>query len=369
MAAGCGPSTPATLALGAQAPDFALKGVDDQTHTLASYAAKPVLAIVFTCNSCPDAQVYESRLQKLHDAYASKGVAVVAVNPNAPSRMALEDLAHSDVGESLDDMKERTSSHQLTYAYLADDSQILAQQYGVVTTPQVFVFDQSRTLRYKGRVDDSAVEAAVTTPDAARAIDALLAGRPVPVAETKTAGCAVRAAAAPAHKDEKQAALDAAPVALQMVGVDELKALRMNPSGKLQMVNFWATWCAPCVSEFPDLVRTYQLYKDRGLAFTAVSVNDPEGRDDVLKFLKDKRASQTNYQFGTADVYTLQEAFDPNLPAPVPFTLLLAPGGDVVYQELGAANVPRLRRAILANLPNDPKYPSLQAYWNGYRNP
>jgi thiol-disulfide isomerase/thioredoxin len=257
----------------------------------------------------------------------------------------------------------------LTYAYLADESQALARQYGVVTTPQVFVFDQSRTLRYKGRIDDNAVESGVTSPDAARAIDALLAGRPVPVAETKTTGCAIRAAASPPQKDEKQAAFDAAPVTLQMVGVDELKALRQNPSGKLQMVNFWATWCAPCVSEFPDLVRTYQLYKDRGFAFTAVSVNDPEGREDVLKFLKEKHSSQTNYQFATADVYTLQEAFDPNLPAPVPFTLLLAPGGDVVYQELGAANIPRLRRAILANLPNDPKYPSLQSYWAGYRHP
>ena len=138
-----------------------------------------------------------------------------------------------------------------------------------------------------------------------------------------------------------------------MVGADGLKTLRQNGTGKLLLVNFWATWCAPCVGEFPDLEATYRMYRGRNVDFVTVSTNDPEEKPGVLEFLKKQHASHRNLQFATSDVYDLQAAFDPKMPAPVPFTLLLAPNGDVLYQELGAADIPKLRRAILANLPDD----------------
>jgi hypothetical protein len=106
------------------------------------------------------------------------------------------------------------------------------------------------------------------------------------------------------------------------------------------------------------------MYKSRNLELVTVSVNDPEERGAVLDFLKAHHASHRNLQFATSDVYALQAAFDPALPSPVPFTLLLAPDGDVRYQELGELDVTKLRRAILANLPDDPKYPGAQAYWS-----
>jgi thiol-disulfide isomerase/thioredoxin len=149
-----------------------------------------------------------------------------------------------------------------------------------------------------------------------------------------------------------------------MAGADDLKRLRQNGTGKLLMVNFWATWCAPCASEFPELEQTYRMYKPRGLEFVSVSVNDPEERPAVLAFLQAHHASHPNRLFATSDVYGLQAAFDPDMSAPVPFTLLLAPNGDVLYQELGEANIPRLRRAILSHLPGDSKYPGQQAYWS-----
>jgi hypothetical protein len=95
-----------------------------------------------------------------------------------------------------------------------------------------------------------------------------------------------------------------------------------------------------------------------------VSVNDPEERAGVLEFLKTHKASHRNLLFATADVYGLQAAFDPKMPAPVPFTILLAPNGDVVYQELGELDFMKLRRAILANLPEDPKFPGQKIYWS-----
>ncbi len=356
---------PRTLPLGSAAPDFNLPGIDGKHHSLRDFASSRVLAVVFTCNTCPDSQLYEARIARLHENYGGKGVAIVAINPNRPDALQLADLAYTDVGESLGDMKTRAAHRKINYPYLSDgETQSVVKQFGVVMTPHVFVFDQARTLRYQGRLDNSVREDRVTSRDAQNAIDALLAGRPVPVAETRVTGCTVKHPFNPPVRDALLAKFESAPVTVEMAGADDLKRLRQNGTGKLLLVNFWATWCAPCASEFPDLETTYRMYNGRSLEFVTVSVNDPEERAAVLEFLKQHHSSHMNRLFATSDVYGLQAAFDPKMPAPVPFTLLLAPNGDVLYQELGELDVPKLRRAILANLPADEKYAGLQAYWS-----
>jgi peroxiredoxin len=365
LGAACSAPAPPGLAIGAKVPDFALPGVDGKTHALTEFAASPVLAIAFVCNRCPESQLYEARLQALHEQYRGRGVSLVAINPNSPTGVMLADLAHTDVGESLEDMKARATAHGLGFPYLSDgESQAVAKQFAVTVTPQIFVFDRARTLRYRGRIDDNLRDDLVKSREATEAIDALLADRAVPAAITQATGCPVKGPLAAGARDEVLARFEADPVPLDMVGADNLKALRQNPTGKLLMVNFWATWCAPCVSEFPDLETTYRMYKGRGLDFVTVSVNDPEERPAVIEFLRAQHASHPNRQFATADVYGLQAAFDPKMPAPVPFTVVLAKNGDVVHQELGASDILKLRRTILANLPDDPKYPSQRAYWS-----
>ena len=363
-ASACGTAGTAGLAPGSAAPEFSLPGVDGRTHVLRDYAGSRVLAVVFTSNSCPASQLYEARIRQLHDQYREEGVAVVAINPNRPEAMQLADLAYTDVGETLADMKTRAAHRRLEFPYLSDgETQAVTKGFGVVAVPHVFVFDESRILRYQGRIDDNPREDLVKTRDARDAIDALLAGRPVAEDRTAVDGCPVKGLSGPPGPDAQLAAIEKAPVTVEMAGAEELKRLRQNGTGKLLMVNFWATWCAPCASEFPELEKTYQMYKPRGLEFVSVSVNDPEERPAVLAFLQAHHASHPNRLFATADVYGLQAAFDPAMPAPVPFTLLLAPNGDVLYQELGEADIPKLRRAILSHLPGDAKYPGQQAYW------
>ena len=131
------------------------------------------------------------------------------------------------------------------------------------------------------------------------------------------------------------------------------------------MVNFWATWCAPCLIEFPELQNTYRMYRSRHLDFVTVSVDSPNARSAVMKVLQEQRASSRNHLFASDDTASLQDAFDPAMPAAVPFTLLIAPNGDVVHQQVGEADVSSLRRAILANLPDDRAYPGSRAYWSG----
>ena len=353
------------LSIGSSAPDFALPGVDGKVHKLSDYVGSKVLVIAFLCNHCTASQLYEGRIQRLADDYRGKGVSLVAIEADNPDSVPMEDLAYTDVGDSLADMKERVSYRHLTFPYLYDgETQRVTKLYGATVAPQIFIFDQGRKLRYEGRVDDNPKETLVQTSDARNALDSLLADRPVGVTHTTATGCDLRWAATVADVQAEKIKTEAEPVTVALAGPEELKKLRANEAGKMLLVNFYATWCGPCVSEFPDLIATSRMYRGRGLVLTTVSSNEPDEQPDVLKFLQKMHASTTsNLLFGTTDTYALQAAFDPNMGAGVPFTVLIAPDGDILYQEVGELDMMKLRRAILANLPEDKSHEGSRTYW------
>ena len=233
----------ATLALGSAAPDFALPGVDGKTHRLKDYASAKVLAIVFTCDHCPTAQLYEGRIKKLADDYRGKGVTLIAIQPNNPNAIRLDELGYTDVSDSFEDMKIRAAYRHFDFPYLYDgDTQTVARAYGPKATPHMFIFDQERKLRYEGRIDNSQRENLVKTQDARNAIDALLAGNAPPVDHTGTSSAvSTKWMSKEAARLEEQKRIEAEPVTVDAVSADELKKLRANGTGKVLLVNFWAT--------------------------------------------------------------------------------------------------------------------------------
>jgi peroxiredoxin len=337
-----------TLAIGASAPDFELPGVDGRTHALKEYASARVLAIVFTCNHCPTAQAYEERVQKLHDDFAAKGVALVAISPNDPKAVRLDELGYTDLSDSLDEMKIRARERRFTFPYLYDgETQAAAHAYGPTATPHVFVFDRERKLRFAGRVDDGENPAKVTVSDARNAIEAVLAGKPVPVEKTKVFGCSIKWAEKKSWLAEGEKKWAAEEVALTPIDAVGLKALTANDSAKLRLVNIWATWCGPCQVEFPDLVAVYRMYRGRGLELATVSADPPEKSAPVLAFLKEQRASGRNHIFAKPDPYALIDPVDPKWQGELPHTIVVAPGGRVVYRSDGAFDPLAVRQAIV----------------------
>src|SRR6202030_3671752 len=275
-----GQTPPPILAVGSPAPDFSLPGVDGKIHRLADYAASPVLVVVFTCNHCPIAQMYEQRIQQLETDYGRRGVAIVAIQPNDPKAIRIDELDSSDISDSLDEMKIRVEYKHLHYPYLYDgETQSVARAYGPQATPHVFVFDKDRKLRYEGRMDNSYRKEMVKTEDARNAIDALLANREITVKHTGVFGCSTKWKEKAASSAEALRKIDAQPVKLDLATAEELRLLRENPSKHMVLVSFWATWCGACIDEFPGFQETFQMYKVRDFELITVSANLPEEKD------------------------------------------------------------------------------------------
>jgi peroxiredoxin len=357
------PSHYPTLAIGSPAPDFCLPGLDDKTHCLKDYASSKVLVLVFTCNHCPTAQLYESRLKKLADDYRDRGVALVAIEPNVPDAVRLDEMGYTDVSDSLEEMKIRAAYRHFNFPYLYDGAtQKVTQAYGPTATPHVFIFDATRHLRYEGRVDNNPREPYVTQHDARDALEALLAGKPVAVPKTPSFGCSTKWAYKSEGKKEEMAEIEKEPVTVKLANAEDLKALRKNSTGKLLLVDFWATWCGPCVKELPDFETMFRMYRHRPFTLVTVSTNYPDAEKGVLRVLKEQHASSTNLLFGDMDIYKLMAAFDPDWNGAVPYTMLIKPDGEVVYKHQGEIDALKLKRLIMANLPDD-DYLGHQAYW------
>jgi len=352
------------LPLGAVAPDFAIPGVDGKTHQLSDYASNPVLAVVFTCDHCPIAQMYESRIEKLYEKYKDRGVAVVAIGGNDPNATTIDELDSSDLGDTLAEMKIRVQYKHLHYPYLYDGaSQSVTRAYGPQATPHVFIFDEQRRLRYEGRFDNSYRIEKVATNDARNAIDALLAKQQVTVTHTAVFGCSTKWREKEPLKVASEQKLEAQPVSVDLVDAAGLKRLRANSGDKYTLVAFWATRCSSCVVEFADLQDTFRMYNLRGFDLVTVSVNTPDERQSVLRFLEKKHATSRNLLFASDHTAALQAAFDPKWQSAVPYTVLLGPNGNVLYSSLGSVDILELRRKILSSMPSD--YAGFNQYWMG----
>src|SRR5260370_11840513 len=271
------------LPLGSPAPNFELPGVDGGIHRLADYSSSSVLVVIFTCNHCPIAQMYERRITQLVADYQDRGVAVVAIQPNDPKAITIDELESSELSDSLDEMKIRAQYKHLTYPYLYDgETQSVADAYGPQATPHVFVFDRDRRLRYEGRMDDNYRTPLVKTHEARDAIDALLAQREVAVKHSGVFGCSTK------WKEKQEARLEALrtiaslPAQLQPATAADLKALRRNPTHKVLLVSFWATLCGSCVRGLSDFEDTFRMYAARYLVIVAGGAKITDERNPVF---------------------------------------------------------------------------------------
>jgi thiol-disulfide isomerase/thioredoxin len=336
----------AALELGDAMPAFDLPGIDDKRHTDKEYADAEVLVLVFTCNHCPTAQSYEQRILKLHADYRDRNVALVAITPNDDKAVRLDEMGYTDLGDSLEETRIRAAYRGFTFPYLYDgETQAFSRQVGVLATPHVFVFDRDRKLRYTGRLDASE-SAAEESPDAERAIQDLLAGRPVATPRTRVFGCSTKWSENRSGVAEADAQWAGREVTLGVATEADIRTLAANEGERYLLVNVWATWCGPCITEFPELVKIQRMYERRRFHMATISLDKEPRHQAAADFLKAQQAAgMRNLRFNEHPD-ALAEALDPEWPGPVPYTLIIAPGGEIVHRHTGQFDPLALRRAL-----------------------
>ena len=175
----------ATLKLNDPLPPFKnLPGADGKAYSLTDFAGKKILVVVFSCNHCPYVHAYEKRMITLQRDYAPRGVQMIAINSNE---------AENYPEDRFEKMVRRAKEKGFNFPYLRDEDQSVAEAFGATHTPQFFIFDQTRTLRYLGKMDDNWEHPEAVKENYLRdALDAVLGGSKVAIPETYSIGCTIK---------------------------------------------------------------------------------------------------------------------------------------------------------------------------------
>jgi len=345
---------PPTLAVGSTLPSFSLPGIDGKTYTDQSFKDAKILVLIFTCPHCPTAQAYQERIKTLVSLYSPKGVKVVAINPNHADAVRLDEMAYTDVGDSFADMQERARDQKFNFLWLDDGpKQELSHKMGPVATPHVFIFDAARKLRFEGRIDDAERESAATKFDTRNAIEALIAGKEPPITTTRVFGCSVKWADKVAEYAKYKERWAKEPVTLEKADAAKIKEIRENKgTGKLRMINVWATWCGPCITEFDELVEHHLRFRIRDFEMVTIAAEYPDMESTVKEFLVKKHASMKNYILASDNKDELYDALESASvwKGELPYTIIVNEKGEVVYRERGELSFLKMRRAIVPEL-------------------
>ena len=363
-----GPPEVKTLEIGAAAPAFTLTGVDDKKYSLEDYKKSKYLVVIFTCNHCPDARASWGRINDFAKAYADKGVQVVAVSTNSPKALMLWENGYSVYGDSFPEMKQVSAERKFVFPYLYDgDTQEVGLAYGARATPHVFIFGPERKLLYEGHFDNGHRNPGPASKNTVRDnIDALLAGKEIEKKKTNVFGCSTKWAYKQDWVARKQKEWAKLPVTVESLALDEMKTLLENKTGRVRVVSLWMTNDEGNDKDFPKLIDTYRRYQKRPFDLVTIGIDEQDNKDEVLRLLVEqhlpvspdtlksikKEGRETNNLYLKSEDFkaVIKELIGKKGHILAPFTVVVAPGGKIIYRNQGNINAVELRRAIVKGL-------------------
>jgi peroxiredoxin len=366
----------ADVKIGETAPGFALKDLSGKSHKLADYQGK-LTVVAFLSAKCPISNAYTERIRALVADYAQRNVAFLAINASAD--------------ESVGEIKAHAEKNGFTFAILKDKDNKVADAYGAVRTPEIFVVDAAGVLRYHGRIDNSHLPIHVKKHDLRNALDELLAGKAVTNPETKALGCIIKRAQQASRtgsyrtgsvSDLSIHAANNAPVAYapgSVFGfVPQRKPVAKRPTkpaaaktpakplpkiallkpadfnktrdswkGQVVVLNFWATWCAPCVAEMPEFVKLHNEYNGKGVKVVAMSADDvTDANTLVARFVRDQGLPFQVYVQDTDDPQEMMDLVNKEWPGTLPSTFVYDKTGKLIYSRFKIIDREELTKVI-----------------------
>lgn len=315
-------TTSASTAIGKAAPGFTLADLNGQSHSLKDYRGQ-IVALAFISSTCPVSNSYNERMRAIAEDYGKKNAAFLGINSNA--------------NESPADMKAYAAKNNLTFTILKDEGNSIADAYGAERTPEIFLIDGEGVLRYHGRIDNSRELTKVSRQDLRAALDELLEGKAVSVTEAKAFGCMIqRSQDAKDIKAVATAATESVDPKVTMLKPADFSKFKDSAKGKVLVVNFWATWCGPCVAEFPELVRLDTKYRDKGVKVAGISIDDVDDiKDKVIPFIKEQKAAFDILVSDSKDPEDIINLVDKNWEGTLPTTFVFDKNGTLVYTRYG----------------------------------
>lgn len=327
-----GASAKMPLAIGQPAPDFTLADLQGKTHSLKDYRGK-IVVIAYIATQCPISNNYNDRMRAIATEYAGRNVLFLGINSN--------------VTEPLAEVKSHAASHQLNFPILKDEDHKVADVYGAERTPEMFVIDPAGMLRYHGRIDNSREIAKVNRQDLRQALDEMLAGKPVSAVESKAFGCLIK---------REQSAKDSKAMGAQAKNFEpkvgtlkaaDFKKYKDSAKGKVLIINFWATWCGPCVAEFPEFVAIDAKYRDKGVKLVGISADElADIQPKVVPFIKEQKAMFDILVQDVEDPQEMIDVVDKTWSGVLPATFVFDKQGNTLYSRYGIIDRDQLIAAI-----------------------
>ena len=328
---------PPKVTVGQPAPDFALKDTTGKAHSLKAYRGQTVV-IGFVGTKCPIANAYITRMNGIAAEYKTKNVVFFGINSN--------------LNEPLKLVKEHAAKAKYVFSILKDDSNVVADSYGASVTPEMYIIDGAGVLRYHGRVDNASDEKRVERHDLRVALDEMLAGKAISKADLKAFGCVIKRAGVTETKMlQKPSTAPATTSPIALLKPADFNKLRADSQGKVLLINFWATWCAPCVAEFPEFVMIDKTYRSKGVRTVSISTDEKSDLEGaVIPFLKKQKAEFESFLSDADDPQELIDVVDKNWSGALPATFVFDKQGKIVFTKYGIIDREELLKVLDAAL-------------------
>ncbi len=320
--------------VGQSAPDFTLKDTAGNKHALKDYRGKLVV-IGFLSTDCTVTRAYEERIRTLAGEAQLQGIVFLGINSNAT--------------ETVSEIKQHAAKVKFDFPILKDDKNKVADLYGAERTPEMYVLDQQGILRYHGRIDNSIEPRQVKRRDLHETINEILAKKPVSTPETKAFGCAIiraqRADSNATYEGRPTPAVD--DITVTKLKPTDFKQLVKQSQGSVLVVNFWATWCGPCVAEFPEFVKLDEKYREKGVKIAAISSDElTDIQTKVIPFLKEHKARFDFYIQEAEDPQEMIDVVEKEWSGALPATFVYDKQGKMILKKFGVIDRDELVKAV-----------------------